>query len=53
MRHLLVTMRYSISESHKCRLIMLNLIIVLMKSLRDLGSESLDEYISTQHASVI
>ena len=46
MRHLLVTMRHSISEPYKCRLIMLNSIIVLMKSLWDLGSKGLDEYIS-------
>ena len=53
MRHLLVTMRYSTSKPHECRLIMLNSIVVLMKSLRDLGSKDLDEYISTQHTLVI
>ena len=53
MRYLFIIMCYSISKSHKCRLIMLNLIIVLIKSLRDLSSEGFDEYISTQHASVI
>ena len=53
MRHLLVTMRYSILKPHKCRLIMLNPIVVLMKSLRGLSSKDLDEYISTQYAPVI
>ena len=53
MRYLLVTMRYSILKSHECRLIMLCLIVALMKSLRGLSSESLDEYMSTQHALVI
>ena len=47
MRYLFITMRYSISESYKCRLIMLSSIIVLMKSLRDLSSENFDEHIST------
>ena len=51
MRYLLVIMRYSILRSHKCRLIMLNFIIVLIKLLRDLNSKNFDEYISTQHAS--
>ena len=46
MRYLFVIMRYSVLESHKCRLIMLNLIIVLMKSLRDLNLKGFDEYIS-------
>ena len=49
MRYLLIIMRYSISEPYKCRLIMLNSIIVLIKSLRGLSSEGFDEYISTQH----
>ena len=53
MSYLFITMRYSILKPHECRLIMLCLIIVLMKSLRGLSSESLDEYISIQHASVI
>ena len=53
MRYLLVIMRYSISESHECRLIMLCLIIVLIKSLRDLSLKNLNEYISTQYAPVI
>ena len=53
MRYLLVTMRYSILKPYKCRLIMLCFIIVLMKSLRDLSLEDFDEYISTQHTSVI
>ena len=47
MRYLFVIMRYSALKPHKCRLIMLNYIVVLMKLLRDLSSESLDEYIST------
>ena len=53
MRHLLVTMRHSISEPHKCRLIMLNLIVASMKSLRDLNLKNFDKYISTQHVLVI
>ena len=53
MRYLFIIMRYSISKSHKCRLIMLNSIIVLMKSLRDLNLKNLDEYMSTQHAFVV
>ena len=53
MRHLLVTMRHSVSESHECRLIMLNLIAASMKSLRGLNSKNFNEYISTQHAPVI
>ena len=53
MRYLLVTMRHSISESHKCRLIMLGFIIVLMKSLRGLNLKDLDKYMSTQHVPVI
>ena len=53
MRYLFITMRYSILRPHKCRLIMLNSIIVLIKSLRDLSSKNLNEYISTQHAPVI
>ena len=53
MRHLLVTMRYSISEPYKCRLIMLNSIVVSMKSLRGLNLKNLNEYISTQYAFVI
>ena len=53
MRHLFVTMRYSVSESHECRLIMLSLIVVSMKSLRDLSLKGFDEYMSTQHALVI
>ena len=32
---------------------MLNFIVVLMKSLRSLDLKGLDEYMSTQHASVI
>ena len=47
MRYLFVIMRYSISESHKYRLIMLYLIVVSIKSLRDLNSKDFDEYIST------
>ena len=47
MRYLLVIMRYSILKSYKCRLIMLDFIIVLMKSLRGLGLKDLDEYMST------
>ena len=53
MRYLLVTMRHSISEPHKCRLIMLNSIVVSIKSLRDLNLKGFNEYISTQHALVI
>ena len=53
MRHLLVIMRYSILKSYECRLIMLNFIIVLIKSLRDLSLKSFDEYISIQYAPVI
>ena len=53
MRHFFVIMRYSISEPYKCRLIILYFIIVLIKSLRDLNSKNLDEYISTQHTPVI
>ena len=53
MRYLLIIMRYSISKPYKCRLIMLNFIIALMKSLRSLNSKSLDEYISTQYVLVI
>ena len=53
MRHLLVTMRYSISKPYECRLIMLCLIVVLMKSLRGLNSKNFDEYMSTQHAPVV
>ena len=44
MRYLFVIMRYSISEFYECRLIMLCFIIVLMKLLRDLNSENLNEY---------
>ena len=47
MRYLFVIMRYLISESYKCRLIMLYFIIVLMKLLRGLSSENLNEYILT------
>ena len=47
MRHLLVIARYLILRLYLCRLIMLYFIIVLIKLLRDLSSESLDEYIST------
>ena len=47
MRYLFIIIRYSISKSHECRLIMLYFIIVLMKSLRGLGSKGLGEYIST------
>ena len=47
MRYLFVTIRYSASESHECRLIMLNFIIVSMKSLRGLNLKSFNEYIST------
>ena len=53
MRHLLVTMRYSISEPHKCRLIMLNSIAASIKSLRDLNLKNLNEYMSTQYTLVI
>ena len=53
MRYLLIIMRYSILKPHECRLIMLNSIIVLMKSLRGLSLEDLDEYMSTQHVLVI
>ena len=53
MRYLFIIMRYSISESHECRLIMLYFIIVLIKSLRDLSLKDFDEYISTQYAPVI
>ena len=53
MRYLLVTVRYSISESYECRLIMLYFIIVSIKSLRDLSSENFDEYILIQHIFVI
>ena len=53
MRHLLVIMRYSILKPYECRLIMLYFIVALIKSLRDLNSKSLNEYISTQHALVI
>ena len=53
MRYLFITMRYSILKSYECRLIMLYFIIVSMKSLRDLSSKSLNEYMSTQHAPVI
>ena len=53
MRYLLVIMRYSISEFHECRLIMLSFIVVSMKSLRGLGSEGFNEYMSTQHAPVV
>ena len=47
MRYLFVIMRYLISKSYKCRLIMLYFIVVLMKSLRDLNLKNFDEYIST------
>ena len=53
MRYLFVIVRYSVSGSHKCRLIMLCFIVVLMKLLRGLSSKGLDEYMSTQHAPVI
>ena len=53
MRHLPVTMRHSASGPYKCRLIMLNPIVVSMKSLRGLNSKSLNEYISIQHALMI
>ena len=53
MRYLLITMRYLVSKPHKCRLIMLCLIVASIKLLRDLNSESLNEYMSTQHALVI
>ena len=53
MRYLFVIMRYLILKSHKCRLIMLCFIIILMKLLRDLNLKDFDEYISTQHALVI
>ena len=46
-------MRYSILKSHECRLIMLYFIVVLMKLLRDLSSESFNEYMLTQYALVI
>ena len=47
MRHLFIIMRYSTLKPHECRLIMLNSIIVLIKSLRDLSLKNLNEYIST------
>ena len=53
MHYLFIIMRYSISESHKCRLIMLYSIIVLIKLLRDLSLKNFNEYISTQHTLVI
>ena len=53
MRYLLVIVRHSTSEPYKCRLIMLSFIVVSMKLLRDLSSESFDEYISIQYAPVI
>ena len=53
MRYLFIIMRYSISESSKCRLIMLYFIIVLIKSLRGLSLKNFDEYISIQYAPVI
>ena len=53
MRYLFVIMRYLISESYECRLMMLCFIVVLIKLLRSLNSKDLDEYISTQYASVI
>ena len=53
MRYLFILMRYSISESYKCRLILLYFIVVLIKLLRGLSLESFNEYISTQHAPVI
>ena len=53
MRYLLVIMRHSILRPHKCRLIMLCFIVVSMKLLRGLGSEGLDEYMSTQYAPVV
>ena len=53
MRYLFIIMRYSVSKPHECRLIMLNFIVVLIKSLRGLSSEGFDEYISIQHALVI
>ena len=53
MRYLLITVHYSISKSHKCRLIMLYFIVVLIKLLRGLSLKSFDEYILTQYAPVI
>ena len=53
MRYLLVTVRYSISKSYKCRLIMLCFIVVLMKSLRGLSLKNFDEYILIQYTPVI
>ena len=53
MRYLFIIMRYLVLESYKCRLIMLCLIFVLIKSLRDLSSEGLDEYMLIQYAFVI
>ena len=46
-------MRYLASEPYECRLIMLNFIVVLMKSLRDLGLRGFGEYMSIQYALVI
>ena len=46
MRYLLVIARYSILKSYKYRLIMLCFIVVLIKSLRNLSSKDLNEYIS-------
>ena len=40
-------MRYLILKSCKCRLIMLYLIVVSMKSLRGLNLEGFNEYMST------
>ena len=47
MRYLFIIARYSISKPYKYRLIMLYFIIVLIKLLRNLSSESLDKYILT------
>ena len=47
MRYLFVIMRYLVLGPYECRLIMLYFIIVLMKLLRGLSSESFDEYILT------
>ena len=46
MRYLFIIMRYLALKFYECRLIMLCFIVILMKLLRDLSSESLDEYMS-------
>ena len=53
MRYLLVTARYLILKSYKCRLIMLCFIVNSIKLLRDLSLKSLDEYMLTQYTFVI